>query len=96
MSKKSSTFVADFKNTKRKGIFMEKDHVKGFEQVIIDYAKENNLAPDTMMSKCQTALLNIAEWICECLGYESKEHEEFMREYAANVAAAIDRRFRKE
>ena len=96
MSKKSSTFVADFKNTTRKGIFMKKDHVKGFEQVIIDYAKENDLSPDTAMSKCQTALLNIAGWICKCYGYSNKEYEEFMREYAVNVAAAINSRFRKE
>lgn len=75
---------------------MEKDHVKGFEQVIIDYAKENNLAPDTTLSKCQTALLNVAGWICECLGYDHDDYEAFMKEYAANVTEAIDRRFRKE
>ena len=33
MSKKSSTFVADFKNTKRKGIFM------GDFETLLDYLK---------------------------------------------------------
>ena len=43
MSKKSSTFVADFKNTKRKGIFMD-DFL-----VLVDYLK--GLAKSTNAGK---------------------------------------------
>ena len=96
MSKKSSTFVADFKNTKRKGIFMKNDHVKGFEQVIIDYAKANNLTPSEMLSDCQTALLNVAGWLSECYQLTEQEFETFMMDYAATVKAAIDCMFGKE
>lgn len=75
---------------------MKKNHVKGFEQVIIDYAKKEDLSGSTTLSDCQTALLNIAGLICECYGYSNDEYEEFMRQYVANVQEAVDRRFRKE
>ncbi len=75
---------------------MENNHVKGFEQVIIDYAKAKNLTPSQTLSDCQTALLNIAGWICECYEYPNAEYEKFMREYAASVKEAVERRFGKE
>lgn len=75
---------------------MKNNHVKGFEQVIIDYAKAKNLMLDQMLSDCQTALLNIAGWICEFYKYSNEEYEKFMREYAANVKEDIEYRFRKE
>ena len=66
------------------------------EQLIIDFAKRKNMSPDQMMSKFQTALLNIAGWICECYQYSNDEYEAFMKEYANNVSESIERRFRKE
>lgn len=66
------------------------------QQVMIDFAKEKNMSPNDMMSDFQTALLNIAGWICECYGYSKDEYEEFMRQYAANVQEAIESRLRKE
>lgn len=75
---------------------MEESKVKECEQVIIDFAKKENMSPDQMMSDFQTALLNIAGWICECYRYSNDQYEAFMKEYAANVTAAVERRFRKE
>lgn len=69
--------------------------MKGFEQVIIDYAKANDLTPRQTLSDCQTALLNIAGWICACYKYPNEEYEKFMREYAGNIKKAVERRFRK-
>lgn len=75
---------------------MEKNHVQGFEQVIIDYAKAENLTPSQAMSSCQTALLNVAGWICACYGYSNDEYEAFMKQYADEVNKAVERSFRKE
>lgn len=66
------------------------------EESILDFAKRKNMSPDQTLSKFQTALLNIAGWICDCYRYSEEEYEEFMRDYVNNVAAAVERRFRKE
>lgn len=71
------------------------ENVKECEQVIINFAKEKNMSPDAMMSDFQTALLNIAGWICECYKYSDDEYEKFMREYADNVRIAVEDRFKK-
>lgn len=70
--------------------------IKECEQLMIDFAKEKNMSPSGMLSDFQTALLNIAGWVCECLNYSNDECEQFMREYADNIKASVDRRFRKE
>lgn len=70
--------------------------IKEYEQIIIDYAKEKNLDPQLMLSAAQTALLNIAGWICECFRYSNDEYEKFMRDYANNVVESVNNRFRKE
>lgn len=75
---------------------MGKNLVKKCEQSMIDFAKKENMSPNDMMSNFQTALLNIAGWICECYEYSNDEYERFMRQYAANVQEAVERRFRKE
>lgn len=75
---------------------MENNLVKECEQLMIDFAKKKNMSPDQMISDFQTALLNIAGWVCKCYEYTDDEYETFMKEYAGNVAAAVERRFRKE
>ena len=66
------------------------------EQLMIDFAKEKNMSPDQMLSKFQTALLNIAGWLCECYGYSNDQYEAYMKEYAESLENAIEQRFRKE
>lgn len=66
------------------------------ERLMIDFAKEKDMSPEDMMDSFQTALLNIAGWICECYKYSNKEYEKFMKEYADNISIAVNRRFRKE
>lgn len=75
---------------------MKEELVKECEQLMIDFAKEKNMSADVMMSNFQTALLNIAGWICRYYQYTDDEYEAFMRQYADNVVESIDSRFRKE
>lgn len=75
---------------------MENDVVKRCEQSMIDFAKQENMSPDSMVSNFQTALLNIAGWICECYGMSNEEYEKFMWQYVDNVKEAVELRFRKE
>lgn len=75
---------------------METNLVKECEQLMIDFAKKKDMSPRDMMSDFQTALLNIAGWICECYEYSNDEYEAFMRQYAANVQESVERRFKKE
>ena len=70
--------------------------VKECEKLMIDFAMEKNLRPGEVLSNFQTALLNIAGWICGCYKYTNEEYEQFMYEYADNVKASVDSRFRKE
>lgn len=75
---------------------MENNLVKECEQLMIDFAKKKNMSPDLMLSDFQTALLNIAGWICQCYQYSDDQYEAFMKEYASNVVSAVEYRFRKE
>lgn len=70
--------------------------LKECEQLMIDFAKKKNMSPSEMLSEFQTALLNIAGWVCRCYQYTDEEYEAFMREYANNVVESIEFRFRKE
>lgn len=70
-------------------------NVKGCEQVMINFAKKKNMSPDAMLSNFQTALLNIAGWICRCYEYSDDEYEEFMKGYADNIRIAVENRFKK-
>lgn len=63
---------------------------------MIDFAKEKNLSPGEMLSSFQTALLNVAGWICKCYQYTDEEYEKFMKEYADNVRESVEHRLRKE
>lgn len=62
---------------------------------MIDFAKKENMSPDSMVSNFQTALLNIAGWICKYYGMSSEEYEKFMWQYVDNVKEAVELRFRK-
>lgn len=69
--------------------------VERCEGLIIDFAKRENLSPDQMLSEFQTALLNIAGWICRCYQYSDEEYEKFMKEYADNIRKSVEQRFKK-
>lgn len=75
---------------------MKKSKVKECEQVILDFAVKENMSPDQMVSDFQTALLNMAGWVCQCYQYTEDEYEAFMKEFAAKITASVEQRFRKE
>lgn len=69
---------------------------KSCEQLMIDFAKRENLSPQEMLSGFQTALLNIAGWVCQCYGYSDEEYEKFMMEYVDNVRESVEFRFKRK
>lgn len=72
------------------------DLVKECEQLMIDFAKKKDLSPNDMLSGFQTALLNVAGWICSVYKYSDKEYESFMKKYADEISEAVENKFRKE
>lgn len=70
-----------------------KEKLKECESLIIDFAKRENLSPSDMLNSFQTALLNVAGWICECYGYSNDEYEKFMYDYVDQIKRSVDRRF---
>lgn len=67
--------------------------IKACESLIIDFAKKENFSPKDTLDNFQTALLNIAGWICKCYGYSNAEYEKFMYDYVDQIKEAVDRRF---
>ena len=84
--------MPDFKTIKS----MKNNLLFECEQSIIDFAKKKDMSPSQMLSIFQTALLNVAGWVCQCYQYTNEEYEKFMRDYANNVTASIEGRFKKE
>lgn len=71
-------------------------NLKECEQLMIDFAKERNFTPEEMLTSFQTALLNIAGWVCTCMGYPDDEYERFMMDYVNELKKSVEQRFRKE